>query len=128
MLGYAPDSAALCAATARIVVAIGDASAPHQVVYQAAHALAEQLGTTPVAVPAPLAAEWLADRLGCRVVVIVSDPAAMVASWKRLGWTTDLGELLHQPALMRDWLGTPAANRHGESEGAAWSPACAYCG
>ena len=51
-----------------------------------------------------LAAEWLADRLGCRVVVIVRDPAAMVASWKRLGWTTDLGELLHQPALMRDWL------------------------
>ena len=51
-----------------------------------------------------LAAEWLADRLGCRVVVIVRDPAAMVASWRRLGWTTDLGELLHQPALMRDWL------------------------
>jgi Sulfotransferase domain len=51
-----------------------------------------------------LASEWLADRLGCRVVVIVRDPVAMVASWKRLGWTTDLGELLHQPALMRDWL------------------------
>jgi hypothetical protein len=51
-----------------------------------------------------LASEWLADRLGCRVVVIVRDPAAMVASWRRLGWTTDLGELLHQPALMRDWL------------------------
>jgi len=51
-----------------------------------------------------LASEWLADRLGCRVVVIVRDPAAMVASWKRLGWTTDLGELLGQPALMRDWL------------------------
>jgi hypothetical protein len=51
-----------------------------------------------------LASEWLADRLDCRVVVIVRDPAAMVASWRRLGWTTDLGELLHQPALMRDWL------------------------
>ncbi|HEV2928512.1 MAG TPA: hypothetical protein VGW74_07455, partial [Propionibacteriaceae bacterium] len=51
-----------------------------------------------------LASEWLADRLGCVVVVIVRDPAAMVASWRRLGWTTDLGELLHQPALMRDWL------------------------
>jgi hypothetical protein len=51
-----------------------------------------------------LASEWLADRLGCRIVVIVRDPAAMVASWRRLGWTTDLGELLHQPDLMRDWL------------------------
>jgi Sulfotransferase family len=51
-----------------------------------------------------LASEWLADRLGCRVVVLVRDPAAMVASWRRLGWTTDLGELLHQPALMADWL------------------------
>jgi hypothetical protein len=51
-----------------------------------------------------LASEWLAERLGCRVVVVVRDPAAMVASWKKLGWTTDLGELLHQPALMRDWL------------------------
>ena len=38
------------------------------------------------------------------MVVIVRDPAAMVASWRRLGWTTDLGELLHQPALLRDWL------------------------
>jgi sulfotransferase family protein len=51
-----------------------------------------------------LASGWLADRFGCRVVVVVRDPAAMVASWKRLGWTTDLGELLGQPALMRDWL------------------------
>jgi hypothetical protein len=51
-----------------------------------------------------LASGWLADRFGCRVVVVVRDPAAMVASWKRLGWTTDLAELLEQPALMRDWL------------------------
>jgi hypothetical protein len=51
-----------------------------------------------------LASEWLANQQGCRVVVVVRDPVAMVASWKRLGWTTDLGELLHQPDLMRDWL------------------------
>jgi hypothetical protein len=30
---------------------VGDASAPHQVAYQATHAVAEQLGTTPLAVP-----------------------------------------------------------------------------
>jgi Sulfotransferase domain len=51
-----------------------------------------------------LASGWLADRFGCRVVVVVRDPAAMLASWKRLGWTTDLGELLGQPDLMADWL------------------------
>jgi hypothetical protein len=51
-----------------------------------------------------LASGWLADRFGCRVVVVVRDPAAMLASWKRLGWTTHLDELLEQPALMRDWL------------------------
>jgi hypothetical protein len=37
-------------------------------------------------------------------VVVVRDPAAMLASWKRLGWTTDLDELLGQPDLVRDWL------------------------
>jgi hypothetical protein len=47
-LGYAPDIPRLRAARAGIVVLVGDASAPHQVAYQATHALAEQLGTTPV--------------------------------------------------------------------------------
>jgi hypothetical protein len=52
-----------------------------------------------------LASEWLADRLGCRVVVVVRDPAAIAASWARQGWTTDLQELFGQPELVRDWLG-----------------------
>jgi hypothetical protein len=39
---------------------------------------------------AMLASEWLADRVGCRVVVVVREPAAIAGSWKRLGWTTDL--------------------------------------
>jgi pimeloyl-ACP methyl ester carboxylesterase len=50
-LGYTPQLTRLRAAPARIVVAIGDASAPHQVAYRASHALAEQLGTIPLAVP-----------------------------------------------------------------------------
>jgi pimeloyl-ACP methyl ester carboxylesterase len=50
-LGYTPEIARLRAVPARIVVAIGDASAPHQVSYRTTHALAEQLGTTPLAVP-----------------------------------------------------------------------------
>ena len=53
---------------------------------------------------AVLASEWLARRQGCRVIVLVRDPAAIVSSWKRLGWTADLGALLGQPLLMRDWL------------------------
>jgi hypothetical protein len=65
-----------------------------------------------------LASGWLADRFGCRVVVVVRDPAAMLASWKRLGWTTDLGELLGQPDLMADWL----APYRAELEAAAATP------
>jgi hypothetical protein len=49
---------------------------------------------------------------------VVRDPAAMVASWKRHGWTTDLGELLGQPELMRDWL----APYRPELEAVAASP------
>lgn len=54
---------------------------------------------------AVLSAGWFARRLGCQVVVTLRDPVAIVSSWKRLGWTFDLGRLLAQPALRRDWLG-----------------------
>jgi hypothetical protein len=53
---------------------------------------------------AVFAAPWLARRLGCRVVVTVRDPVATVSSWRRLGWAPRLGELLAQPALVRDRL------------------------
>lgn len=47
-------------------------------------------------------AGWFAERLGCRVVVLVRDPVSFVASWQRLGWTVYFGELLEQPLLVRD--------------------------
>jgi hypothetical protein len=47
---------------------------------------------------------WFAERLNCRVVVAVRHPAAFVSSLKRLGWSFDFAELLHQPLLMRDYL------------------------
>ena len=47
-LGYAPDIARLRAGPARIVVVVGDRSAPHQMAYQTTNALADQLGTAPV--------------------------------------------------------------------------------
>jgi hypothetical protein len=53
---------------------------------------------------AVLAAPWLGRRVGCQVVVTVRDPVATVSSWRRLGWTPRLAELLGQPALVRDRL------------------------
>lgn len=49
-------------------------------------------------------APWFADRLGCRVVVCVRHPAAVVSSHVRLGWRPPLAQLRAQSALMRDWL------------------------
>ncbi|WP_084957108.1 sulfotransferase [Thermoactinospora rubra] len=51
---------------------------------------------------AVLSAGWFAARLGCRVVALVRDPVGFVASWRRLGWTADLDQLLDQPLLVRD--------------------------
>ena len=53
---------------------------------------------------AVFAAPWLQRRVGCQVVVTVRDPVATVSSWRRLGWTPRLAELLAQPALVRDRL------------------------
>ena len=50
-LASTPDIAALRAGPARIVPVIGAASRPHQLAYQTTHALAGQLGTSPVVVP-----------------------------------------------------------------------------
>ncbi|GII64577.1 hypothetical protein Skr01_46620 [Sphaerisporangium krabiense] len=47
-------------------------------------------------------AGWFAERLDCRVVLLVRDPVSLVASWRRLGWTVDVRELLRQPLLVRD--------------------------
>ncbi|MEV4321423.1 sulfotransferase [Microbispora rosea] len=49
-----------------------------------------------------LSAQWFAERLGCRVVVVVRDPVSFAGSWRRLGWRVDVRELLGQPLLMRD--------------------------
>ena len=46
-----PDIPRLRAGPARVVVVVGAASAPHQVAWQASHALAGQLGVRPVTAP-----------------------------------------------------------------------------
>jgi pimeloyl-ACP methyl ester carboxylesterase len=50
-MAYAPDLGRLRASGTRVVVVVGDRSGPGQMAYQASHALAERLGTTPVTVP-----------------------------------------------------------------------------
>jgi hypothetical protein len=59
---------------------------------------------------AVFSAEWLARRLGFRVVVMVRHPLAVVGSRKRLGWAFDRDALLAQPLLVRDRL-APVAER-----------------
>jgi hypothetical protein len=51
-----------------------------------------------------LAAPWLAQRCGARVIVLIRHPAAFVSSILRFGWRSPLGELLAQPLLLRDTL------------------------
>lgn len=49
---------------------------------------------------------WFIERLGCQVVVTVRHPAAFASSLKRLGWPFNFADLLSQPLLMRDLLGS----------------------
>jgi hypothetical protein len=55
---------------------------------------------------AVLSTAWFVERLGCKAVVLVRDPVAFVGSWKSLGWTIYFHELLEQPLLVRDLLGS----------------------
>lgn len=53
---------------------------------------------------AVFSAPWFANRLNCKVVVVVRHPAAFASSLKRLNWSFDFSDLLSQPLLMKDWL------------------------
>lgn len=48
---------------------------------------------------AVLSTRWFARRLGCRVVIVVRRPEAVISSRKRLGWTFDPGVLRSQTLL-----------------------------
>jgi hypothetical protein len=52
------------------------------------------------------AAEWLAERLDCRVVMLVRHPAGIVSSLARIGtgWSDNLPDIAAQPELVRDYL------------------------
>jgi hypothetical protein len=52
------------------------------------------------------AAEWVAERLGCQVVMLVRHPAGIVSSLARIGtgWSDNLPDIASQPELIRDHL------------------------
>jgi Sulfotransferase domain len=54
---------------------------------------------------AVLSTRWFARRLGCRVVVVVRRPEAVVSSRKRLGWVFDPRALRSQAPLEAELLG-----------------------
>jgi Sulfotransferase family len=66
------------------------------------------------------AAEWLADRLDSRVVMLVRHPAGIVSSLKRIGsgWSDNLPDIAAQPELVQRYLSSHAA----ELERAAAQP------
>jgi len=69
---------------------------------------------------AVLSSAWLAERIGCRGVVLVRDPVSFVGSWRKLGWTAHLHELLEQPLLVRDLLGPYADDMRALSDSDDW--------
>ena len=52
------------------------------------------------------AAEWMAERLDCQVVMLVRHPAGIVSSLARIGtgWSDNLPDIASQPELVRDYL------------------------
>ena len=58
------------------------------------------------------AAEWLADRLDCRVVMLVRHPGGIVSSLKRIGagWSDNLPDIASQPELVARYLSAYAAD------------------
>jgi hypothetical protein len=51
-----------------------------------------------------LSSEWLAERFGMEVLVMIRHPAAFVSSVKRLNWEYSFAELLADEQLMNDHL------------------------
>jgi hypothetical protein len=53
---------------------------------------------------ASLASEWISEQFDGRVCLLVRHPAAMVASYRKLGYSAHFRHFLDQPMLMADWL------------------------
>ena len=53
---------------------------------------------------AVLSAPWFAQRLGCKVIIMIRHPAGFVSSLYRLGWNFQLTDLLSQSQLMEKYF------------------------
>jgi hypothetical protein len=53
---------------------------------------------------ASLASEWIAEQFDGQVALLVRHPAAMVASYRKLGYRAHLRHFLDQPMLMAEWM------------------------
>jgi hypothetical protein len=53
---------------------------------------------------ASLAADWIAEEFDGQAAVVVRHPAAMVASYRKLGYRAHFRHFLDQPQLMADYL------------------------
>jgi hypothetical protein len=86
----------------------GSARQLGQVGLEWARAIAGRASRSRLLMKDPIAlfsAEWLADRFGFQVVVMVRHPAAFAGSLKRLEWAFDFANWAEQPLLLRDHLG-----------------------
>jgi hypothetical protein len=64
-------------------------------------------------------AEWLAERFGAQVLVVIRHPAGYVSSRLRLGWRHDFNDFLDQPALMATYL-APLEDEFRQCQAEAW--------
>jgi hypothetical protein len=53
---------------------------------------------------ASLASEWIAEQFDGQVALLVRHPAAMVASYRKLGYRAHFRHFLDQPMLMAEWM------------------------
>ena len=56
--------------------------------------------------------DFLARRYGLKVIVLVRHPAAVVASFKRMGWPSDLDRILQQKTLIRKYFSKMPLEKH----------------
>ncbi|HUG41893.1 MAG TPA: sulfotransferase [Longimicrobiales bacterium] len=77
---------------------------------------------------AALLTEYLVRRHRMRAVVLYRHPAAVVASYVRLGWPTGalVGRLLASPALMEEWLAPHAARMEAAAGRRDWTSGAVF--
>lgn len=63
---------------------------------------------------------WFVQRMDCQAVVLVRRPESFAGSWRKLGWHVDLSDLLEQPLLLRDVLGSSEQDLRALVDSADW--------